>query len=95
MNKILSNLGLCNKASGLVAGEKLVCDYLQMHKVKYIFLASDASDNAKKKIYNKANYYNVGVCEAFSSVELSQAIGKCGRMVVGITNESFLKILKK
>ena len=61
MDKILNNLGLCNKARGLVSGEEIVCE----------------------------------VCEAYSSFELSSAIGKVGRMVIGITNESFIKILKK
>ncbi|MGM9970500.1 MAG: L7Ae/L30e/S12e/Gadd45 family ribosomal protein [Anaeroplasma sp.] len=95
MDKILNNLGLCFRANGLVSGEEIVCDYLAKGKVKYIFLASDASANAKKKIINKANYYNVEVYEGYSSFEISSAIGKVGRMVVGITNENFLKILKK
>ena len=95
MDKILSNLGLCNRASGLVSGEEIVCDYLRKNKVVYIFLASDASSNTKKMILNKASYYNVEVCESYSSVDLSYAIGKINRMVLGITNKSFLKILKK
>ena len=95
MDKILSNLGLCNRAGGLVSGEEIVCEYVASGKVKYIFLANDASNNAKKKILNKAKYYNVEVCENFSSQELSIAIGKFNRMVIGITNENFLKILKK
>ena len=60
-----------------------------------MFLANDASDNAKKKVRNKASYYSVEVSEVYSSFELSSAIGKVGRMVIGITNENFLKILKK
>lgn len=95
MDKILNNLGLCNRARGLVSGEEMVCEYMASGKVKYVFLASDASDNAKKKILNKAKYYQVEVYEGYSSVELSSAIGKVGRMVIGITNENFLKILKK
>ena len=95
MDKILSNLGLCNRAGGVVSGEEIVCEYVASGKVKYIFLANDASNNAKKKILNKAKYYNVEVCENFSSQELSIAIGKFNRMVIGITNENFLKILKK
>lgn len=95
MDKRLSNLGLCNRARGLVSGEEIVCEYLASSKVKYIFLANDASENAKKKIKNKAIYYNVEVDESFSSLDLSMAIGKVGRMVIGITNQNFLKILKK
>ena len=95
MDKILSNLGLCNRARGLISGEEMVCEYIASGKVKYVFLANDASQGSKKKIINKANYYNVEDNEGYSSLELSSAIGKVGRMVIGITNENFLKILKK
>ena len=95
MDKILNNLGLCQRSGGLVSGEEMVIDYMRKNKVFYIFLASDASDNAKKRIFDKAKYYNVEVNNSYSSFELSSAIGKTGRMVVGITNSGFLKILKK
>ena len=84
-----------NRARGLVSGEEIVCEYMASGKVKYVFLATDASNNAKKKIKNKAQFYNVEVDESYTSLELSTAIGKAGRMVVGITNQGFLKILKK
>lgn len=95
MNRVLSNLGLCNRAGGLVSGEEIVLESMAGGKVKYVFLATDASEGAKKKIRNKAMYYHVEVDEGYSSAELSMAIGKFGRMVIGITNENFLKILKK
>ncbi len=95
MDKILNNLGLCQRAGGLVSGEEIVVEYLRLGKIYYIFLASDASSNAKKMILDKASYYNVEVNNEYSSFEISSAIGKSGRMVVGITNSGFLKILKK
>ena len=54
----------------------------------------DAGANTKKKITDKVKYYNVEVNESYSSLELSNAIGKNGRMVLGITNKNFLNILK-
>ena len=95
MDKILSNLGLCKKAGGVIAGANMVCEYLAKHKIFYIFLASDCAYNNKKIIHDKAKYYDVEVCESYSSLELSAAIGLNDRMVVGITNKNFLKILKK
>lgn len=95
MERRLSNLGLCRKAGGLVSGSDTVCEYLSSGRLYYIFLAGDASEGAKKKIRNKAEFYHVEVDESYSSAELSAAIGKTGRMVVGITNQNFLKILKK
>ena len=95
MDKILNNLGLCQRSGSLISGEEMVVEYLRSGKVYYIFLANDASDNAKKKINDKAKFYNVEVDCTYSSVEISTAIGKVGRMVVGITDRNFIKILKK
>ena len=49
----------------------------------------------KKKVLDKCKFYNIEVDLSFSSNEISLAIGKENKMVIGITNESFLKILKK
>ncbi len=94
MDKHLSNLGLCQKASGLISGEELVIENLRNGNIYLIFLANDASINTKKKINDKAKFYNVEVIESYSSLELSNAIGKKNRMVLGISNKNFLKILK-
>ena len=56
MDKILSNLGLCARARGLVDGTDIVCSELTLGKICLIFLASNSSENTKKKIRNKANY---------------------------------------
>ncbi|MDE7094928.1 MAG: hypothetical protein K2O23_00415, partial [Anaeroplasmataceae bacterium] len=64
-------------------------------KIHYLFLAKDASDNTKKKIKDKASFYQIELDESYSSEELSHAIGKTNRMVIGIVNQGFLKILKK
>lgn len=95
MDKILNNLGLCQRSGSLISGEEMVVEYLRSGKVYYIFLANDASVNAKKKINDKAKFYNVEVDSKYSSVEISTAIGKVGRMVVGVTDRNFIKILKK
>lgn len=95
MDHILNNLGLCNRAGGLTTGEEAVVDGIRSGKVLYVFLANDASKNAQKMILDKSKFYNVEVCLDYTSLELSKAIGKSGRMVIGITNNNFVKILKK
>ena len=95
MDKILSNIGLCNRAGGIISGEEIVCEYMASGKVFLIFLANDASKNATKMILDKSKFYNVEVCLDYTSYEISQAVGKSGRMVIGITNNNFVKILKK
>jgi ribosomal protein L7Ae-like RNA K-turn-binding protein len=95
MENILNNLGLCNRAGGLISGEALVTEGILSKKVCYVFLASDAGTNTKKKIIDKSRTYGVEVNESFTSMELSNAIGRENRMVIGITKSNFLKILKK
>ena len=95
MDKILNNLGLCNRANKLVSGTDIVIEEFRLNKVYLIFLANDASDNKKKKINDKAKYYGVDVICDYSSSELSIALGKTNRMVIGIIDKGFVKILKK
>ncbi|MDE7264426.1 MAG: ribosomal L7Ae/L30e/S12e/Gadd45 family protein [Anaeroplasmataceae bacterium] len=95
MDKILNNLGLCQRANGLLSGEDNVCTELASGKIKYIFLANDASENTKKRIRDKASFYHIELDESYTSLELSHSIGKENRMVIGIVNQGFLKILKK
>lgn len=95
MDKILNNLGLCQRAGGLQSGEENVLASIASSKIKYLFLAKNASSSTKKKIYDKASFYGIEIDESYTSEELSHAIGKENRMVLGITNEGFLKILKK
>ena len=94
MDKILNNIGLCMRARGLVTGEEIVCEEMRKGHVYLVFLANDAGQNTKKAIINKANFYNVEIIDKYSSYELSQAIGKNNRMVIGVTNKNFVKILK-
>lgn len=95
MDKTLNNLGLCFKAGKLVHGTDAVIEGIRTKKVLYVFLANDAADNTIKKITDKAKYYSVEINNTYTSDELSAAIGKNGRMALGIIDANFLKILKK
>ena len=55
------------RAGALVTGQEIVEEYLRSKKVFYIFLANDASNNTKKAINDKAKFYNVEVCDKYSS----------------------------
>lgn len=85
----LNNLGLINKARGLICGEDKVVEKLRDEQVYYIFLASDSGKNTLKKINDKASFYNVEVNLDYTSDELSQVLGKTNVHVVGITNRGF------
>ena len=94
MDKILSNLVLAKRAGATVLGLESVILGLQNNKIYYIFVASDAGNDAKKKVSNKAFYYDVEFSDKYTSDELSNAIGKNNVKVIGITNKELTKILK-
>ncbi len=83
------------RARGLVSGEENLFIELPKGNIHYIFLAKDASEATKKRIKDKANFYHIDLNEDYTSEALSHAIGKENRMVIGVLNQGFLKILKK
>ena len=94
MDKTLQLLSLVNKANKLITGEEFVTDAIKKNKVFLVFLASDAGVNTTKKINDKTKYYNVPLISSYTSLELSNVIGK-KRMVIGITDLGFATSIKK
>ncbi|MED4211143.1 YlxQ family RNA-binding protein [Priestia megaterium] len=89
----ISFLGLANRARKLISGEELVVREVRKQKAKLVLLASDASENTKKKVTDKCSYYNVSVKIVSDRYTLGQAIGKDARVVVAVMDEGFAKKL--
>ncbi len=89
----ISFLGLANRARKLISGEELVVREVRKQKAKLVLLASDASENTKKKVADKCSYYNVSVKIVPDRYTLGQAIGKDARVVVAVMDEGFAKKL--
>jgi len=88
-------ISLCKKAGKLVAGEENCEKSIQKGLAKVVFLATDASDNTKKKFNNKAAYYDVPIFSIFTKEVLSKHIGVPNRATVVVTDEGFAeKILE-
>jgi ribosomal protein L7Ae-like RNA K-turn-binding protein len=90
---MINNIGLAYRARKVTVGTEITISELRNKKVFLIFLATDASDPTKKKVYDKAKTYQVEVIEAFQSNELSNAIGKKDIKVIGITDRGFSQLL--
>ncbi len=95
MHAILNLLGLAFRAKKVVSGEDFCVEGIRKGEIKYLFLASDAGINTTKKITDKAKYYNVTLDNRFTSSELSGAIGKNNRMVIGVLDIGFAKKMKE
>jgi ribosomal protein L7Ae-like RNA K-turn-binding protein len=91
--QVLNLLGLAQRAGRLISGEELVVDAIRKGQVKLVFLAQDAAPNLTKKITDKSKTYQVEVVTAFSTLELSIAVGK-SRKVLAVTDAGFTKKMR-
>ena len=80
LNKqVASLLGLAMRARKLATGESALKS-IQSDKAHLVLIASDASDNTKKKYIDKCTYYQVDYYIAGTSEELSNSVGKVNRI---------------
>lgn len=94
LNKqVASLLGLAMRARKLTTGESAL-KAVQSQQAHLVFIASDASDNTKKKYIDKCTYYHVDYCVAGTSEELSNSVGKINRMVIAVLDAGFAKSMK-
>lgn len=89
MNKVLSLLGLANRARAVVSGEFSTEGAVKSGKAKLCIVAVDASDNTKKLFKDKCSYYGVPLIETGTKEELGKALGKEYRASAAVTDESF------
>ena len=85
MKRALSMLGLCARAGKLISGEKICLQSIRAGSVYAVLLDASAAKNAVKSITDACAYHNVTLITAPAD-QLGDAIGKPGRMVVGITD---------
>lgn len=94
LNKdVYSLLGLCSRARQLSSGSLLIDD-IRHHKIYFVIIAEDASDNTKKKISDKCQYYHVDYKIVGESQEISKAVGKNNRVALGIMEKGFANKIK-
>ncbi|MBU9714512.1 YlxQ family RNA-binding protein [Evansella tamaricis] len=85
----LNMLGLVYRARKMVTGEELVVKAIQKNHVSLVLISEDASDNTKKKVLNKCDYYNIPCFVKGDRTSLGRAIGKSERVVLGIEDSGF------
>lgn len=92
-DKFLNFLGLCRRAGKMKIGCDTVIESVEEGNSKLVLLASDISDNTKKKVISAINgthYYILN----YSKDELSFALGKtCA--VLSVEDEGFAKKLSE
>ena len=89
--KILSMLGLAKKAGFAQSGEFLAEKAVKSFKADIIIVASDASENTKKKFRDMCAFYEVPYYEFGDKDSLGHALGNEMRASVAIRNAGMAK----
>ena len=80
MNKALNTIGICKCANKISYGEILIKD-IKNHSVNIVVICENTSDNSKKKIIDKCNYYKCEYVIAFTQEEIMKVI-KDGQLII-------------
>ena len=95
MNRALNTLGLCKCAGKISYGETLLKE-IKNKKVYLVVVASDASDNSKKKIIDKCNFYKCEYLVCLDKDSITKAIGRDALVSsVGIKDYNLVKKFKE
>ena len=93
--KLLSMLGLCQKAGKLKSGEFACETAVKGYEAYLVIIASDASGNTKKKFNDMCSYYETECAEYGTKDTLAAAIGKEERSSLAVCDEGFATSIKK
>ncbi|MCR3758547.1 ribosomal L7Ae/L30e/S12e/Gadd45 family protein [Clostridium felsineum] len=93
-NKFLQFLGIAKKAGKIVEGYNKCEELLSKKRAYLILLATDISENSKKKFENYALQRNIDVVNEFSSSELGNILGSESIKVICIVDKKISEKLK-
>ena len=94
-NKILGLIGFAARARKIAFGADSVEFDVKNGKVKLILIAEDASDRTKEKFKKLSKDYNIPIIIKGNIEELSKAIGKVNKAVIGIKDMNLSKEIIK
>ena len=93
--KALNTIGIAKCANKISYGETLIKD-IQNRKVCLVVICKDTSDNSKKKIIDKCNYYKCEYIVEFNQEEIIKVIAREDPVsAVGIKDFNIAKKLKE
>ena len=93
--KLMSLLGLAQKAGKVVSGETAVENAVRGGKARLILVASDASENAKKNYRDMATHYRVEYQEQLTKAQMGHCTGKAQRAALALNDAGFCSAVKK
>lgn len=93
--KILGLMGLSARARRIAFGADSVETEIKKRKVNLIVVADDSSDRTKNNFIKLSEEFNVPIIIGGSIEELSKAIGKANKAIVGIKDLHISKEIQK
>lgn len=93
--KILGLIGLSARARKIAFGADSVEKQAKKRKLNLLIIAEDASNRTKDKFQKIATKYNIPIIEHGSIEELSKAIGKENKAILGIEDVNLSKEIQK
>ncbi len=93
--KFFRMLGLAARMRGLAFGEGAVKDAIKAGKAYLVIVASDASENTKKKFRNSCGFYSAKLVEYSDKITLGRYTGREFAVVLAVMNQGIAKELLK
>ena len=94
-DRIISHLGLCEKAGKLSSGEFACEKAVKSGSAWLVVVAGDSSENTKKKFTDMCRYYNTPILFYADREKLGQGIGKEYRACAAVLDAGFAGAVKK
>lgn len=93
--KILGLIGLSAKARKVCFGADSVELEIKKGKVKLVIVAEDASERTKDKFEKLSKQYHIPLLFFGTIEELSKAIGKSNKAILGMKEENLAREIQK
>ena len=74
-------------------GTEACSNSIEKKKIKLLLIANDSSERTKNNFYNICNKHNIPIKEVLATEEISLAVGKTNKVVIGITDINFSKAI--
>ena len=95
INKVYGLLGISMKAGKLTFGTDSTMDMISKRKIKMIIVAKDSSERTIKHFKDKCDDYNIPFYIFGNKEEISKAIGKDNKTVIGIKDKNLAMAIEK
>ena len=93
--KLSGMLGLATKAGKVTFGQEATKEAIFKRKVKLLIIAEDASSRTKTNFLELAKTRNIPIHIIMNIEEISMAIGKKNKAIVGLIDFNFSKAIIK